>query len=248
MQQMFPAGSASQVLSAGLADDDEVFCLVVDDVATAPEIVQPAAGPSGKTYPAGFARQLLAAEILTHCHAQPTMGRVKLQKLIHLCEYHAELDDIHGNYARAAAGPFDNKLMHGVARGLEKQKWFKQVTEEKRSYYVPMESNGQHAKYLARWSEQLPKVSEIIRYFATATTLQCEIASTLYAAWNDLLIEGRRPADEEIVREASDPKRWHESKAKIEKEKWPKALKWMRERGLLPRGYGAHTTKQNKSI
>jgi type I restriction enzyme S subunit len=244
MQQLFPAAGISQALSAEHDINQHGAHLVNVSVATTPEVGEPAAVSSRKPYKVGFARQLLAAEILQHCHKQPTMGRVKLQKLIHLCEYYAELDDIHGSYVRAAAGPFDNKLMRGVANGLERQKWFKQVRSENRASYEPMESCGQHSKYLQRWSEQLPKIREIIQYFAKAKTLSCEIASTLYAAWNDLLIDGRHPTDEEIIREASDPKRWHESKANIEKIKWPTALKWMRERGLVPRGYGAHTTKK----
>jgi hypothetical protein len=136
--------------------------------------------------------------------------------------------------------------MRGVANGLEKQKWFRQVRGEKRVTYEPMILSGQHSKYLQRWSKQLPRIHEIIKCFATAKTLSCEIASTLYAAWNDLLIEGRQPTDVEIIREASDPKRWHESKANIEEIKWPTALKWMREKGFVPRGYGAHTTRRTK--
>lgn len=195
-------------------------------------------------YKTGFARQLLAAEILHHCHKHPTMGRIKLQKLIHLSEYYAELNDIHGNYHRAAAGPFDNKLMRGVANGLEKQKWFREVHRENRTFYEPMEASGQHSKYLQRWSEHLHKIHQIISYLTNAKTNFCEVVSTLYAAWNDLLIEGREPTDKEIIREASDPKRWHESKAKIEGEKWVLALEWMRKKGLVPRGYGAHTAKR----
>jgi type I restriction enzyme S subunit len=246
MQQLFPAAGASQSLLAEIVINQHGAHRATVTVAATPEVDGPASVPLRKPYKIGFARQLLAAEILQHCHKHPTMGRVKLQKLIHLCEYHAELDEIHGHYARAAAGPFDNKLMRGVANGLKKQKWFKQVWGEKRTSYEPMESSGKHSKYLQRWSEKLPKIHEIIRRFATAKTLSCEIASTLYAAWNDLLIDGRHPTDEEIIREASDPKRWHESKASIEEVKWPTALKWMREHGLVPRGYGAHTTKQDE--
>ena len=243
MQQLFPSATAGE----GRATEGFIMRyghrrITAADADTAGSN-EPAAVPSRKPYTIGFARQLLAAEILHHCYAQPTMGRVKLQKLIHLCEYHAELDDIHGSYARAAAGPFDNKMMRGVASGLEKQKWFKQVREEKRTSYEPMQSSGQHSKYLQRWSAQLPKIHEIIKRFATAKTYKCEIVSTLYAAWNDLLIDGRHASDEEIIREASDPKRWHESKADIDKSKWPTALKWMREKGITPRGYGAHTTR-----
>jgi hypothetical protein len=243
MQQLFPSATGGQ----GRATDDFVMRdgdqqITAADTETAASS-EPPMEPSRRPYKVGFARQLLAAEILHHCHDQPTMGRVKLQKLIHLCEYHAELDDIHGNYARAAAGPFDNKLMRGVAIGLEKQKWFKQVRGEKRTSYEPIGPRGQHSKYLQRWSKRLPKIHEVVSIFKTATTLQCEITSTLYAAWNDLLIEGRRPTDEDIIREASDPKRWHESKANIAEVKWPTALQWMRAKGLVPRGYGTHTTR-----
>lgn len=248
MQQVFPAADAIQQLPVENTTNYTDALRIPASVAAPSELERPAAVPPRKPYKVGFARQLLAAEILQHCHKHPTMGRVKLQKLIHLCEYYGELDDIHGSYARAAAGPFDNKLMRGVANGLEKQKWFKQVRGENRTSYEPMEASGRHSKYLQRWSRELPKIHEIIQRFATAKTLSCEIASTLYAAWNDLLIDGKYPTDEEIIREASDPKRWHESKANIEKIKWPTALEWMREKGLVPRGYGAHTTKRNMGL
>jgi hypothetical protein len=87
--------------------------------------------------------------------------------------------------------------------------------------------------------------------FAAAHTLRNRNSftrddGTPYAAWNDLLIDGRKPTDEEIIREASNPKRWHESKATIDKAKWPTPLKWMRERRLVPHGYGARTTKATR--
>ena len=36
----------------------------------------------------------------------------------------------------------------------------------------------------------------------------CEIIATLYAAWNDLLLLGKSPSDEEIVIEATE--KWHQ--------------------------------------
>lgn len=104
-----------------------------------------------KSYSTGFARQLLAAEILRHCHDHPTTGRVKLQKLIHLCEYVAEIEEVNGNYLCKAAGPFDNKVMFGIASGLSKQKWFSEVKDGTRTIYRPLEKAGEHKKYLARW-------------------------------------------------------------------------------------------------
>ncbi len=203
---------------------------------------------AAKAYTTGFARQLLAAEILYQCHEYPTTGRVKLQKLIHLCEYVAEIDEVHASYLRKAAGPFDNKLMFGVAAGLTKLKWYSEVRDGNRTIYRPLEKAGEHKKYLARWESKLPKIQHVLELLGKAQTQQCEIVSTLYAAWNDLLIDGRQPSDVEIIHEASDPVRWHESKANIPSDKWPKALKWMRDNGLVPKGYGSHTKSDVAAI
>ncbi|MEM1353899.1 MAG: restriction endonuclease subunit S [Planctomycetota bacterium] len=198
-----------------------------------------------KPYTPGFARQLLAGEILYRFHNHPTMGRVKLQKLLHLCEYHGQLEEVKASYRRDAAGPFDNKLMIGVASGLKKQKWFESVRKDGRTVYAPMEKAGQHQKYLSRWEKQMTRIEEILTLLGQAKTQQCEIVSTLYAAWNDLLIEGKSPSDVEIIREASDPIRWHKNKAKIPSEKWSSAISWMREKDIVPQGFGIHTKRGN---
>lgn len=194
-----------------------------------------------KPFASGFARQLLAAEVLHHCHQHPTTGRVKLQKLIHLCEHVAELEEVGAHYARRAAGPYDNKMMYGIAKGLSVQKWFSEVRDGQRTFYRPLEKAGEHQKYLAHWESKLPQIHRVLQLLGKAETQQCEIVSTLYAAWNDLLIEGKSPSDKEIIFEASDAVRWHESKTKIPAGKWPVALQWMREKALIPKGFGNHT-------
>lgn len=202
--------------------------------------------PVQSTWQSGFARQVLAAEALRQCNG-PTMGRIKLQKLIHLCEYHAQLDEIAGNYSRKAAGPFDSKVMAGVRNGLKQQKWFEEYKDGGRYAYRPMEKAGAHKPYLAHWADKKAKIDQILSLLRTASTRTCEIASTLYAAWNDLLLEGKAPSDDEIIHEASSAERWHESKEKIAPEKWPKALAWMRANALVPVGYGAHTKLADSS-
>ncbi len=198
-----------------------------------------------KPYAAGFARQLLAAEILHRCYSQPTLGRVKLQKLIYLCEHDAQIEEVHGGYLREAAGPFDHTVMFGIAAGLKKQKWFTEVKGGGRAVYQPLEKVGEHKKYLARWANKMPKIDHILQLLGTATSQQCEIVATLYAAWNDLLIENKAPTDAEIIHEATSG--WHASKEKIPAEKWPAALGWMRKNKLLPVGYGSHTKSASVS-
>lgn len=69
-------------------------------------------------------------------------------------------------------------------------------------------------------------------------TRQAEIVATLYAAWNNLLLLGRSPSDEEIVYEARE--NWHASKLGIDRGKFFKGLEWMREQRLVPVGRGRY--------
>jgi type I restriction enzyme, S subunit len=195
---------------------------------------------SATQYSSGFAHQLLAAEILDRCNSQ-RMGRIKLQKLIHLCEYHGKVSEVQGDYSRKAAGPFDARAMAGISKNLKKQKWFEEAKEGERYVYRPLEKRGEHKKYLAHWQAEMPRIDEVLSLLGNFRTRECEIVSTLYAAWNDLLIDGASADDAAILHEASSAERWHKSKEQIAPERWTKALQWMKEKGLVPVGYGKHT-------
>jgi type I restriction enzyme S subunit len=79
----------------------------------------------------------------------------------------------------------------------------------------------------------------LIRLFKTARTIQCEIIATLYGAWNDFIINGKNPTDGQIVDEVLT--NWHESKERIERDRWLAALDWMRQKDIVPAGYGVST-------
>lgn len=202
------------------------------------------AKPVRSTWNTGFARQVLAAEALSQCNG-PRMGRIKLQKLIHLCEYHAQLVEVRGTYSRRAAGPFSPQVMEDVREGLLQQRWFEEYKDGSRYAYRALEKVGEHKQYLPHWEDKQPRIDHVLNLLGGELTRKCEIVSTLYAAWNDLLIEGKNPTDAEIIHEASSAERWHESKEKIATEKWPEALEWMRANRLVPVGYGTHTIHQS---
>ena len=69
-----------------------------------------------------FARALLSVEKVHRLHIEPTFGRIKHQKIFHLCEHIAQIEEIHGQYHREAAGPLDNKLIYANEAELKKQK------------------------------------------------------------------------------------------------------------------------------
>jgi hypothetical protein len=72
------------------------------------------------------------------------------------------------------------------------------------------------------------------------TIQQAEIAATIYAAWNNLLLEGETPTDDQIVHAARDD--WHPQKLRIGRERFAKAIAWLREKDVVPLGRGRHVT------
>jgi hypothetical protein len=188
--------------------------------------------------PAAFPRIVLTAEILDRLHHDPHFGRVKLQKVLYLCEHHLIMD-LQGSYWRQAAGPLDNRMLHAVGKQLERQKWFAPLKNGWGTRYVPLEKTGGHRKYFdnywADYREGLDSLLELMRPFNTE---QSEIVATLFAAWNDLVIAGRPFSDEDILHEV---RIWHESKERFDEDRLRRALKWMRDQGLVPRGLGRAT-------
>jgi hypothetical protein len=191
-----------------------------------------------------FKRSVLAAHIADVFCDQPTFGRVKFQKTLHLCEAHLGLEEISGNYHRRAAGPFDTQMMHSVHSQLKKQGW---VEIERRSngkgyeYRHGPKLDAYRQYYERYFGERSETIDGLLGLLAPMDTQQAEIVSTAYAAWNDLLLDGRDATDDEILHLILND--WADEKRRIPEERWRAALGWMREKGLVPRGEGSHTKR-----
>ena len=184
----------------------------------------------------------MSAEIVHRLHAESTFGRIKHQKILYLCEHIPQLTGISGNYDRKTAGPLDNKLIYANEAELKKQKWYEAIKRDSYGHsYCPLEKAGNHVKYLENHlGEHLPKIIELIELMRNWTTERCEIFCTAFAAWNDLLIWNRAVTDEMILHEILY--RWHQSKKRIPKDRWCKAINWIKKQGYTPEGFGRATT------
>ena len=191
-----------------------------------------------------FKRRVLAAHILNELYDEPTMGHVKLEKLLFLSEYCAE-SDLGSKYVRHAAGPYDSNSLRSIDAQLKKAKWFDCYKDGFGYKYRKLEKSNDYATYYDRYfdDQQKGSIASIINMFKTASTEQCEIVATLYGAWNDFLIDGITPDDNQIVTEVLS--NWHESKAKIRYDRWMTALNWMRSNNIIPVGYGKSTKGGN---
>ncbi|GAA6131873.1 restriction endonuclease subunit S [Halopseudomonas sabulinigri] len=191
------------------------------------------------------ARALLGAEILYALDGEQHTGRVKLQKIISLTEHAAKLQEIQSNEQRFAAGPHDPALMRELADELEARHWFAERLRDngKRYEYQPLSKAGEHRRaYQKLWSdEQRRCVDAILNLVHSWDTARCERVSTLYSAWNDLLIEGKPCSEDNILREVTQ--RWHDSKRQYTDSVWRSELQSMKQHTvLLPSGFGRRTT------
>ena len=189
-----------------------------------------------------FKRAVFAAEIVQQLHNDNKFGSVKHEKIVHLCELHIGLHDALDRHAyKEAAGPYDPKARRSVESIFAKQKWFKAHKPDGiRVVYAPLEKCGGHEPYYDRYfGTHKTEIQQIIDLLRPLDTERCEIIATLYAVWNDFLIDGKQPTDQEIVTSVMTD--WHPKKKQIAEGRWLRALPWMRQQQLIPSGKGEKT-------
>jgi len=179
-----------------------------------------------------FKRSVLAAEIANRLYEEPTFGHVKMEKLIFLTEHLCHIDT-GSHYHRDAAGPYDNTALRSIDKQMKQHQWFALTKKDKGYRYKPMDKRGDHKKYFDKYyAAVLPMFDKVIETFKTSSTEQCEIVATLYSAWEDLQHRNQPFTDDDILNEVLN--HWHESKKRIPRSRWQKALDWMRKNGFVP--------------
>jgi type I restriction enzyme S subunit len=189
------------------------------------------------------ARTLLAAEVTHRLHSQRTFGQRKLQKVIYLAEHAAKLAAIQGYYLRDAAGPHDRQLMNKVEGEMQTHQWYERIERETVGHaYRPLSQAGQHRQaYSNAWSvAEQATIEQVIELMRDWDTDRCEMTVTLYAAWNDFILEGRPISDEAIVGEVMHS--WNDTKLRFGKTEWLAVLAEMKKHKILmPTGFGKRT-------
>jgi type I restriction enzyme S subunit len=205
------------------------------------ELVRPTAIIAPKLPPGiVFKRGAVAAYVINRLHDRSTFGRVQLMKALYLTETHVGVD-LAGRYVRAAAGPYDAEALYNLESLAWKKGWFtkhKRGKEGHRYQPGPFISDRLRAASVVL-GERQQAMDRLLDLLSHLDTEQAEIVATLFAAWNDFLLDGQHPSEEQIIREVRD--NWRESKMRFAEERLRLALVWMRSHQLTPRGIGPHT-------
>lgn len=165
-----------------------------------------------------------------------TFHHVKAEKIVHLAQsiLCLELERVP---CKDAAGPNDFPHSKRVESRAKKAGFY---TVHKKADYYEYSEGTQIQKlidktYLAL-DEKAEKLNNLIDMIVPMTTQQAEIFATVYAGWNNLLLDNKPFTDEDIVTESRE--NWHKQKLNIEREKFFKAITWMREKNIIPAGIG----------
>ena len=183
-----------------------------------------------------FKRVVLAAEIVNELKDEITFGRVKLQKLVYLCENVVHMNLSQERYKKFAAGPFDNKFMHSINIEFMNQKWFGVKTIKDGNFskqqYFELERTESYKEYYSRYySEYNYAVHRIIDLFRNEKTRFAELIATLFFCWKEIEDEKQLFSFELMCHKFYT---WAEEKQQFTKSEISDGIKWMETQKITP--------------
>ena len=209
--------------------------------------VQELTVPEKTKFERALCKRLAVAGILVReLYNEPNFGRTKLAKLFYLADAHEHLD-LQTDYYREAAGPLDQRALYNERFGIEalaqKYRLFHAESKGKMVRYRPLADLEKIERFAAKHlGDTASRIVALASTFGELTTDQSEIVATLYACWNDFLIQKREPTDDEIITEFL--LHWHMKKGRFSRARLGKALAWMRKQQLIPKGSGKLTSSK----
>lgn len=175
-------------------------------------------------------RTVLAAEIVYKLNNEYTLGHLKLQKLMYLCQHTTSME-IHTNFLKQAMGPYDPSLMRSLDKQFKTNKWFVYLPKDYPKYQI-LEKAGDHKKwYETYFNDQLVEIDFIIEKFRKFKTDRVEIIATVFACWKEV-IESKQLVNETslILKFYS----WSKEKSKFSEDQIKKEIQWMINEKIYP--------------
>ncbi|MGN8943773.1 restriction endonuclease subunit S [Bariatricus sp. HCP28S3_E4] len=207
--------------------------LIYEYVTGKKEVPQAAADKAAELDP-----QVILLGILINKLGRDIRGKIQLQKMLYLTNEYVGLN--RGvQYYRYAHGPYDLQLEQYVDI-LVSNHWY----EEKHQGADLLLAGKNHAdfveKYGDRFNDKQAEIDKLIDFLGPMKTSQVERIATLFAAWNDFIIDGNpAPTDSQIIHEVMN--NWTDNKAHTQYATWQGTLKKMKKHGIVPKGLGLHT-------
>lgn len=163
-------------------------------------------------------------------------GRIHLMKIIYMLDCMLGLG-LGINYLRYTRGPY-NPIIESIEKNLSNKGIISVNTAKNYSYTVIDDSFD--SKYNELFAKHNSEIEKIIDYMKRMKSSRAEKIATLYAAWNDMVIDGvQNITDKMIIDDVMN--NWTENKAKTDFSTWQHILNDMKDKKIIPHGYGKHT-------
>lgn len=176
-------------------------------------------------------------------------GRTAAAKMMYLAQAHIGLD-LDLKPEREAAGPLDTWIYDFERQGQGKR-WFEVheknlVNGRKKTEYRCLSALSESAAKaeVLMTLEQKAEFDRLIYALAGKKTEEVEIIATLFAVWNDFLIDGVQPTDTQIISDVRE--NWHERKARFTPAELGRWLDWLRRENIIPQGLPPRTVQQSR--
>ncbi|PVV55320.1 restriction endonuclease subunit S [Chryseobacterium sp. HMWF035] len=189
---------------------------------------------------------ILAGYIIKKLSTQNSkdFGRVKLQKMLHLVEYHCQLSS-ELKYQKNVAGPHAWELEHVIEPKLKSLRFF-EIKKDKfgatsKVTYTPLSASNELTSLFNReFKDQAESINNLLNKFQDKTWEFCERISTMYAVWNNRLIRKELFTDE-ILKQ--DFLAWDDKKKRFI-DVLDHTLEWIRKEKIEPVGFGEYIDKK----
>jgi type I restriction enzyme S subunit len=190
--------------------------------------------------PERYKQAAYAAYAVQRLAGRETFGRVQQMKLVYLIP-HALAQESKVYARREAAGPLDPAIRK--IEGLAKRKdWFTTRKIGQRYKYTPGAKIDEAVEFAKdKFGDKADRVDWLLEQFARFDTERAELLATTFAVWNDHLIDGHDPSEDEIVAGVHG---WHPEKVtKFPPDRIAKCIQWMKDNSFVPTGIGPKTTE-----
>jgi type I restriction enzyme, S subunit len=163
---------------------------------------------------------------------------VKAEKIAHMVEALVGLD-LGRVPVKDAAGPNDFPHLLKVEHRARRAHFFDFKRGQSGAAYRVQKLRGFDGlieKTREALGDNVANVENALKWMLQLNVQQAEIVATVYAGWNNLLLQGKSPSDDEIVNESRE--NWHANKMKIDRQRFFNAVQWLRKEGVVPQGTG----------
>lgn len=182
---------------------------------------------------------VLAVAYASHetLHRVSDFGHVKAEKIAHMVEAYVGVD-LGRAPVRDAAGPNDFPHLKKVEHRADKAGYLTFARQPSGAYRITKKAGFDSlvTKTRTALGDRNQDLDKLLNLMTPMTTKQAEIFATVYAAWNNLLMDGEPITDERIVHAARED--WHSDKLNIPRDKFFTAIEWIRTKGICPEGKG----------